>query len=261
MADEQVVTTTADTAEQPADTGQTPAEGVQETQENTQQMQSDKEKARIKNALSNLQKRNEELKAKLSAYEQPSETKDLVPDEDGTVEFKGANVPADLAKELMDLRAAVSEVATTSNQKEISQIDQQIAEAEQSFQQAFIGDVVSARKSAFPNIPDEQAQFVDKLMVMSANQKVGEQTSAGVDLFDIDFSGVISSVLSDFKSTVGSLAEQQIADNNNYRQTSAPKSNGMGGVTAPKPVSQMSRQERAAYSRELERIATERTGR
>ena len=261
MADEQVVTTTTDTAEQPADQTDVPVQTTEEGNEaQVQQAQADKEKVRIKNALSNLQKERDELRAKVSQYEQSISSQELEPDEDGTVAFKGANVPAELAKELQDLRATVGQIAASTGQKDISQIDAQIAEAEQSFQQAFVSDVQSARKSAFPNIPDEKASFIDKVMIMSANEKVGEQRAAGTELFDIDFAQTIQSVLNDFKSTFGSLVEQQMNDNENYRQTSAPKSNGIGGITQPKPVSQMNRQERNAYLAEVQRIAVERSG-
>jgi len=254
MADEQVVNTTSDTAEQPADQN---VEAVQNTEEGNvappQQAQADKEKARIKSALSNLQKERDELKAKVAQYEQNNTSpQELEPDEDGTVAFKGANIPSDLAKELMDLRATVGELASTTSQKEVSQIESQIATAEQALDEAFTSDILTARKQVFPDIPDDKAQAIDRMMVMLAREKVGEQISAGTELFDVDFTQTIQSVLNDFKSTFGTLGAQQMAGNESYRQNSAPKSNGMGGTQAPIAYKDMTRTQRAEYTRALQ---------
>lgn len=263
MPDELVVNETAEqpAAEQEAPQVQEPSAKPEQEEQKPQMTKAEKDAARLARTVQSLQAELKQLKSKAEAPAQSSDENQalsgLEKDEDGNVILDGEALPAKLAQRILNLEAKLGETRSSMTEKQLSEIDAKIQQANEQFQAAVIHDIVSARESAFPDIPKEQTQAIDKIMLAIADSQIGQQAAAGKDITSIDYDELTQSVLSEFKSAFGALASAQAADNANYKEQDKIRNNGLGGIPAQVPESELSRADKQRIIAERARRARE----
>jgi hypothetical protein len=225
-----------------------------------------KENTRLKNALSNLQKQlsgRQETPPTTTGKPQPETAttyrgdqdaanvhpalKGMEVDEDtGMVNYHGTLITPEFAMELVELKRQLQETKEWESSQASAAEDAARQKAYGELEETIGETVVSIREQKFPQLDKENGELADDILVPLTEHAIVAAVQGGEELSDALIQRETTKVFKTFSNLFTAFGQAQIASNRQHSEQYPVKPGGQPAIKGPKPLDQMTRDERLA---------------
>lgn len=201
----------------------------------------------------------DEALAKLTAPAQEESAKYTPPskfeidsgENDGLQEYKGMMLTPDIVKTLQSLeetnKTLSQKFADQERARQEAESNAKVEKAQAELVKEVTADIQAQRAKALPGLKPEQAEKVDRQLFMLTDHHIGQAMQQGAQYTPELIEAATKSALDDLKETFGIFSAAQMQDNQEHAETYKTLKPGTPGIKPPKPLDQMTKQERERY--------------
>jgi len=203
----------------------------------------------------------ERFATQAGADEEHPALRGLQRDDDGLVLYHGAYVSPEFVIEQYQTAERIAALEQDRQFRSEADFHSRVADAFDDLLAKAQEYVAEIRGVHFPNLPAPQAKTLDEEILDAAQTAVLRELSQHPEgqrlehLTDDLVYGAVDGAITRFRTLFGIIGEQQFRDNSEYADKHRVRPDGTPGVTASKPLSQMTRAERRRYAGEAQRAA------
>jgi hypothetical protein len=253
-------------------TGIDTGKGSDEPEKSLEIIQLEKNLGRTINALKNLQAENAKLKeAGKDAGKAGDPSKDGKgdehpalkglgePDEEGLIYDPKTKmrVTPEYLVDRYETNQKLEELAGKREKDDLNRCEAQVDQARNAVLEHVAGHLLSKREEMFPDLKDEQARRVDRVMFTIFDEMIAEKLD-GKKLEEAEPSLILDTAkdtMKELSQVFGVFGAKQIQSNQDYLKRFPLKPDGQPGVHPPKPLHQMTRKEREQAGEYAARMA------